>query len=118
MEQAKRNLVNHYLVVGLSEQMRDFIELLEVLLPSFFRGALQHFDSLDEKHANLRHTNHKAPPSKATVEAVRDDPIYMMEREFYDFAQEHFNEIFRRSKDDTNGQILPQQFHYEKIKPL
>lgn len=47
LEQAKENLINHYLLVGLSEQMRDFIELLEVLLPSFFRGALEHFDSLD-----------------------------------------------------------------------
>lgn len=47
LEQAKFNLINYYLLVGLSDRMRDFIELLELLLPSFFRGALKNFDSLD-----------------------------------------------------------------------
>lgn len=47
LEQAKSNLINYYLLVGLSDQMRDFIELLELLLPSFFHGALENFDSLD-----------------------------------------------------------------------
>ncbi|VDN83786.1 unnamed protein product [Brugia pahangi] len=118
LEQAKVNLINYYLLVGLSEQMRHFIELLELLLPTFFRDALKNFDSLDEKHANLRHTNLKIPPNKATVEAIRKNPIYIMEREFYDFAQKQFNEMRRRVLDESANELLPPQFHYEKIKPV
>ncbi|VDK75575.1 unnamed protein product [Onchocerca ochengi] len=117
LEQAKINLINYYLLVGLTDQMRDFIELLELLLPSFFRGALKNFDSLDKKHANLRHTNRKIPPNKATVEAVHKDPLYIMEREFYDFVRKEFNEIRRRILDESTNELLPPQFHYEKIKP-
>ncbi len=46
LEMAKRNLLEHYLIVGISEQMRQFIAVLENVLPKFFAGALTHFDSL------------------------------------------------------------------------
>ncbi|MCP9260233.1 Protein, isoform A [Dirofilaria immitis] len=36
LEQAKANLINYYLLVGLTDQMRDFIAVLELLLPLFF----------------------------------------------------------------------------------
>ena len=47
LEQAKRNLLENYLLVGVTERMRDFIGLLEHLIPRFFKGALDHFDKLD-----------------------------------------------------------------------
>lgn len=47
LEEAKWNLIRHYLVVGLKERLREFISVLEILLPNFFDGALRHFDSLD-----------------------------------------------------------------------
>ena len=37
--QAKRNLVEKYLVVGVTEDLESFIEIVEWLLPKFFRGA-------------------------------------------------------------------------------
>lgn len=33
LEQAKYNLVNHYFLVGVTEEMEDFIYLLELSLP-------------------------------------------------------------------------------------
>ncbi|VDK20008.1 unnamed protein product [Anisakis simplex] len=117
MEQAKFNLVNHYLLVGINEQMRKFISLLELLLPQFFDGALEHFDTLDAKHAHLRSTKKKIPPLESTLERVRSDKIYTMEREFYDFAVEQFENVWKRTHDESGEVFLPQQFHYEKIKP-
>lgn len=43
LEQAKRNLAEHYLVVGVMEELTDFISILETALPRFFRGATSHF---------------------------------------------------------------------------
>ena len=39
MDQAKYNLVNEYFLVGVTEELEDFIMLLEAALPRFFRGA-------------------------------------------------------------------------------
>lgn len=39
-EQAKTNLVNKYLVVGVTEQMEEFVAVLEATLPMYFKGAL------------------------------------------------------------------------------
>ena len=39
LEQAKHNLLNKYLVVGITEDLGDFIAMLEVILPRFFKGA-------------------------------------------------------------------------------
>ncbi|XP_041064512.1 heparan sulfate 2-O-sulfotransferase 1 isoform X2 [Carcharodon carcharias] len=41
LEQAKYNLVNEYLLVGITEELEDFIMLLEAALPRFFRGATE-----------------------------------------------------------------------------
>lgn len=40
-EQAKQNLVDKYLLVGLTEQMQEFVAVLEATLPSLFKGALK-----------------------------------------------------------------------------
>ena len=37
--QAKRNLAEKYLVVGVTEDLESFIEIVEWLLPKVFRGA-------------------------------------------------------------------------------
>lgn len=43
LEEAKRNLIRNYLVVGVTEEMEDFIRLLEKVLPRIFKGATQHY---------------------------------------------------------------------------
>ena len=45
LDEAKRHLLDHYLLVGVTEQLSDFITLLELTLPSMFKGASQHFAS-------------------------------------------------------------------------
>lgn len=45
LEEAKHNLLNKYLLVGVTEQLPEFIAVLESALPTFFKGALDHFMS-------------------------------------------------------------------------
>ncbi|KAE9552642.1 hypothetical protein FO519_004155 [Halicephalobus sp. NKZ332] len=117
LEQAKFNLVNHYLVVGLNERMSDLIAVLEKLIPSFFKGAHDHFKNLPEDRAHLRYTNKKINPSPGTLEKVKSDSIYKMEREFYDFAVTEFDSLWQKIRKEDDDGFLEKQFHYEKIKP-
>lgn len=41
LEQAKYNLINEYLLVGVTEELEDFVMMLEAALPRFFRGATE-----------------------------------------------------------------------------
>lgn len=41
LEQAKYNLLNEFLLVGVTEELEDFIMILEAALPHFFRGATE-----------------------------------------------------------------------------
>lgn len=50
LEEAKRTLMEKYLLVGTTERMREMIALLDATLPDFFQGALDHFDSLDGEY--------------------------------------------------------------------
>ncbi|KHJ89690.1 heparan sulfate 2-O-sulfotransferase [Oesophagostomum dentatum] len=121
LEQAKKNLIEKYLLVGVCEEMRNFIAVLERLLPRFFKGALSHFDGLSESRAHLRNTKQKFPPNDHTLSVIRRNEVYQMEREFYDFAKEEFMAIFKKITNGSNNPSdvlqMRSQYHYEKIKP-
>jgi heparan sulfate 2-O-sulfotransferase HS2ST1 len=40
LQMAKWNLANQYFVVGLTEEMEEFVAVLEAALPRYFTGAL------------------------------------------------------------------------------
>ena len=39
LQKAKDNLVNNYLVVGVTERLTEFVEVMEAVLPRYFKGA-------------------------------------------------------------------------------
>lgn len=45
LEQAKHNVLLHYLLVGVTEELGDFIAVLEATLPRFFKDATQLFNN-------------------------------------------------------------------------
>lgn len=50
LEQAKYNLVNEYLLVGLTEELEDFVMLLEAALPRVFKGATELYRTGTNQH--------------------------------------------------------------------
>lgn len=44
MDQAKRNLVEKYLLVGITEEIGDFVAILEATVPRIFKGATKVFN--------------------------------------------------------------------------
>lgn len=111
LEQAKHNLVNEYFLVGITEELGDFIEMLELSLPRIFNGSVEHFNKSNRSH--LRRTKSKTEPLPITEAKIKESRIWQMENELYHFAREHF--YFIRSKYKTAGK--KQEFMYEKIKP-
>ncbi|XP_001656685.2 heparin sulfate O-sulfotransferase [Aedes aegypti] len=114
LEQAKRNLVNEYFLVGVTEEMDEFIELLEVALPRFFKGATDHFRKSSKSH--LRRTKSKVEPQSETISQIQKSSIWQMENELYEFALEQFHFIQKKLRTPS-GKGSMQDFFYEKIKP-
>lgn len=117
LSQAKQNLIEHYLLVGVTEEIQDFISLLEVTLPRFFKGATIHYT--EGKKSHLRKTFNKMDPLPETITKIQQTKIWQMENEFYDFVLQQFHFIRKRTLTVKNGVVSDkgQQFMYEKIRP-
>uniref|UniRef100_A0A8C1PHZ3 Heparan sulfate 2-O-sulfotransferase 1 n=2 Tax=Cyprinus carpio TaxID=7962 RepID=A0A8C1PHZ3_CYPCA len=117
LEQAKYNLVNEYLLVGVTEELEDFIMMLEAALPRFFRGATELYRTGKKSH--LRKTSEKKPPTKESISKLQQSHIWKMENEFYEFALEQFQFVRAHSVREKDGELylLAQNFFYEKIYP-
>ncbi|XP_024946863.1 heparin sulfate O-sulfotransferase isoform X2 [Cephus cinctus] len=114
LEEAKRNLEKHYLLVGVTEELAEFVQTLEIVLPRFFKGAYDHF--LHSNKSHLRQTTQKMDPLPETVEKIEKSTVWKMENELYLYALSHFHAVKKRllnpSMQDGN-----QRFMYEKIRP-
>uniref|UniRef100_A0AAZ1X7R2 Heparan sulfate 2-O-sulfotransferase 1 n=1 Tax=Oreochromis aureus TaxID=47969 RepID=A0AAZ1X7R2_OREAU len=117
LEQAKYNLVNEYLLVGVTEELEDFIMILEAALPRFFKGATDLYRSGKKSH--LRKTTEKKPPTKETIAKLQQSNIWKIENEFYEFALEQFQFVRAHAVREKDGElfVLAQSFFYEKIYP-
>ncbi|XP_046379333.2 heparan sulfate 2-O-sulfotransferase 1-like isoform X1 [Haliotis rufescens] len=117
LEQAKHNLIHHYLVVGVTEELGDFIAVLEATLPRMFRGAVQLFNSGSKSH--LRKTTNKTVPKPDTLARILESPIWRMENEFYEFAVEQFHYVKHQTFDFVDGEFIERgnRFTYKHILP-
>lgn len=119
LEQAKRNVLEHYFLVGVTEALPDFLQLLEASLPRIFRGSLQLYNKSDRSH--LRKTFNKTMPSAKTVAKMQQSRIWQMENEFYQFVLDQFNFVKGKSlvklSSEEGWVDKGQQYFYEKIRP-
>lgn len=114
LEEAKRNLEKHYLLVGVTEEIPDFVQTLEATLPRFFKGAYDHFMHNSKSH--LRQTTQKIDPLPETVEKIQKSQVWQLENELYTYALTHFHAVKKRILNAT-PQEANQHFMYEKIRP-
>ncbi|XP_045470624.1 heparin sulfate O-sulfotransferase [Harmonia axyridis] len=110
LAEAKKNIVANYLLVGVTEEISDFISILEITVPRLFKGALDHYLSSNKSH--LRKTVQKEVPSDETVKKIKESPIWQMENELYEFALDYFHFIKKYTLKDRNQKVF-----YEKIRP-
>ena len=118
LKKAKQRLLSNYLVVGITDEITEFIAVLEAMVPQFFLGASKLYAS-SGVNSHMRKTLKKDQPSERTVQIMQNSTIYQMEREFYDFAKIVFEDMKGRTiyLKDGSWRPIAKRYHYEKIKP-
>ncbi|CAH8638773.1 unnamed protein product [Heterobilharzia americana] len=106
VETAKRRVIEQYLIVGLTEKFGELIHLLEVLLPSFFSGALELISRSPDKWY-LRRTNYKLSINQKTIEFFQKNSIWQAEQEFYDFVSQEFFALLNVIQSHPSGKTSP-----------
>jgi len=114
LEQAKSNLINNYLVVGVTEDLESFVEVLQFLLPNFFTGAVDYLKESGKAH--IKKTKHKDPISDDTRKKMQNSTIYRIEMEFYNFALKHFKNMKKIVRAQKSASAKS-QFVFEKVRP-
>ncbi|KAI7805085.1 putative uronyl 2-sulfotransferase-like [Triplophysa rosa] len=90
LETAKQNVLEHYLLVGLLEELEDVLLLLERLLPHFFTDVLNIYTSPEyRKLGNQTVTVHKQTPSLEALRVLYQRMEY--EYKFFNFIKHQFH---------------------------
>lgn len=110
LTEAKKNLINNYLLVGVTEELEDFVAVLQQTLPRLFKGAVDHYLTSNKSH--LRQTVQKNTPSPETIKKIQQSIVWQMENELYEFAVEQFHFIKKHTLKNKM-----QNVSYEKIRP-
>ena len=86
LEMAKRNVAQHYTVVGVLEMWEDTLEVLEHQLPFFFTGAREVYKNKFKQVRKMSQNFHKGFVSEEIKEIVRRN--FSREMEFYEFVKD------------------------------
>jgi len=113
LAQAKYNLANKYLVVGVTEELDIFVEVLEELIPNFFKGAKDFLDESGKSH--IKRTRHKDEVSEQTSRRMKNTKIWKLENEFYNFALRNFHAVKTTTLEQKR--LKTQFYNYEKVRP-
>ncbi|XP_030644372.1 uronyl 2-sulfotransferase [Chanos chanos] len=90
LERAKENVLEHYLLVGVLEELEDVLLLLERLLPHFFSDVLSIYKSPEyKKLGNMTGTVRKHTPSLEALHVLYQRMQY--EYDFYNFIKAQFH---------------------------
>jgi len=113
LARAKAVLSEHYLVVGQTEDLASMYTVLELLLPTFFKGADDFLKISGKEH--IKNTRHKEGVHQDTVIKMRKTKIWKLENDFYNFAVKHFQAIKRIALEQKKlGRSL---YNLEKVRP-
>ncbi|CAF3209734.1 unnamed protein product [Rotaria sp. Silwood2] len=96
LNKAKENIVNYYTVVGIVEELYNFLFVLEHLMPRYFANIrLTYMSKGMRRTDNIRSNSSKTKgPSEVNKRALRAALVY--EYELYDFIKQRFHLQFQQ----------------------
>ena len=91
LEQAKQNIINHYTVVGIVEELYNFLFVLEYLMPRYFANVrLTYMSSGKERVENIGKVRRSSVvTSERTITMLRAELSY--DYELYEFIKIRFH---------------------------
>jgi len=116
LQQARENVVRHYLLVGVTEEMGAFLTVLQQALPGLIQGEAGLLEA--QAASPLRQTYNKTPPSKSTVDLFHQSQVWQMENEFYEFVLNHFHYVQKMTFELNNGDVnnnIQRKFWIEQV---
>ncbi|XP_006811231.1 uronyl 2-sulfotransferase-like [Saccoglossus kowalevskii] len=102
LQTAKVNVINHFLVVGLSEEYENTLRVLEKMLPQFFTTAVRAFKTPGVIPSTK--TRKKQPPKPEVVKIMTER--LKLEIEFYEFIKDRFQRLKRQLQIDVHDNYL------------
>lgn len=113
LARAKAVLAEHYLLVGQTEDLAGMYQVLELLLPTFFKGTAEFLAASGKEH--IKNTRHKEGVHQDTVIKMRKTKIWRLENDFYNFAAKHFQSIKKIALEQkSQGRAF---YNFEKVRP-
>lgn len=113
LARAKATLAEHYLLVGQTEDLASMYQVLELLLPTFFKGTGDFLKESGKEH--IKNTRHKEGVHQDTLIKMRKTKIWKLENDFYNFAAKHFASVKKVVMEQkSQGR---QFYNFEKIRP-
>jgi len=88
VEETKRNIERNYFTIGVLEELRTFLRLLEKTLPQYFEGVLEIYDANSIR--NDTHTLNKKTISDVTRKFLAEQTVLQLEYEVYHFIRARF----------------------------
>jgi len=122
LDRAKANLIDKYWLVGVTDELEAFVDILEWVLPDFFKGAgdLYRKEGAEGGKNHIRKTKHKDPPSEETLAVLQATKAWKAENEFYEFALAHFKAVkdeYAKAKAAGGlDNLYKEHFHYDKVR--
>ena len=93
---AIKNVLTEYAVVGHVSKYVEFLEVLEVILPQYYEGAVDSHNHLKKLEKYSHKTALEAPKlSKEARDALMNDDTIKLEYEFYNFIIKRFKIVYK-----------------------
>ncbi|KAJ8037825.1 Heparan sulfate 2-O-sulfotransferase hst-2 [Holothuria leucospilota] len=92
LKRSKAN-VDKFLFVGLNEEFKDTIRILELLIPDIFKGLTKDYEKKFSELKRSFTTISKKKLSEKTEETLRRDPNVRVMYEFYEFVKDRFHRL-------------------------
>ena len=94
LNSAKQNIIKHYAVVGVLEELYNFLYVLENVLPRYFKGIslLYVSNGRTREETKTETKGRRLEPNEKTKEKLRKALIH--EYNLYEFVKQRFHETF------------------------
>nr|XP_002130122.1 uronyl 2-sulfotransferase-like [Ciona intestinalis] len=94
VDKAKQNIKEHYVFVGILEDLDNSLKVLEAILPSYFNDASNiYLNPENERMKHETHTRNKRETSEAARDFLKSETSLKLEYDLYEFVKSELENL-------------------------